>query len=533
MFKNFVSIPEDILIEILSYLDGVSLVRSAMTCRTLRNVLRNSSRLTYILQLCYDGLSDAGTSKNHADLLTSLLERRRAWFALDWNIYSRFRMKGTFTAYELAAGCFASTERNTFSLLRLASRRNPNMVKFMRPIGIAYDFAMDPTQDLIVFLDSRASLPPQTNDRIFHLYISRVSKNDTPSSVRRSRSLRCVVERNRNVEDIEFQVERDRVWLFFCKAGEPCYPRVLMWNLTTCELLLDYTFSTHFSSLPKPLELSFALLDTCFCFVTHPGVFGSIWLYKLPQPGTSVSNLTLLAKLHLPMTSLGTTVTSISTHTSPSEKYPIPGMTFMPNDDDRLHAFTIKYRHCHIANAAGNPIVMPMNLFVHQRVLVKYCLQQQETLYNDIPLEVPWEEWGPKNTRILCPSFIDPEWNRYVHGQHVVCPGNPHPEFNNGSFSVEILDFSIAAVLTAMGVDITPSSHSSLTSSIGGVLMPPSIIFAKQIPFFRTDVLTYLPCVIVERKFGFPYTGYMIFEDGIAGIHILRDDNIHFDVYNV
>jgi hypothetical protein len=66
------------------------------------------------------------------------------------------------------------------------------------------------------------------------------------------------------------------------------------------------------------------------------------------------------------------------------------------NDEDRLHVFMLQYVY------AGSPVVL--NMFVHQRVLTRYCTLRADD--DDMPLEIPWDEWGPMHTRLIYPPKI-------------------------------------------------------------------------------------------------------------------------------
>jgi hypothetical protein len=168
---------------------------------------------------------------------------------------------------------------------------------------------------------------------------------------------------------------------------------------------------------PEAGMSDFSLLDSTYCFLTSPSGHGSIQLYKLERSRTSNASSTHhLATLHLPCRNPRTTIDKICTSAGPIEAHPLPHSSpFMVNDDDRLHVFTIAYRHTHVrASNIERVECMPTNLFVHQRVFTKYCIQQQRQHADGdaAPLDIAWEEWGPPNTRIVFPSCTDPKWPR-------------------------------------------------------------------------------------------------------------------------
>jgi hypothetical protein len=84
-----------------------------------------------------------------------------------------------------------------------------------------------------------------------------------------------------------------------------------------------------------------------------------------------------------------------------------------------------------------------------------------------------------------------------------------------------IFDFSLAAVLSAKGaLPMQPPSSSSVPMGKPGTLLPPSVIRAETVPIFLADVETYLPCVMSTLDFKKIYPTYMIYADGIVGIHV-------------
>ncbi|KAF9474746.1 hypothetical protein BDN70DRAFT_884502 [Pholiota conissans] len=511
------SLPHELLIQILANLDAMALTRTCMTCKALRDVLRSSSELLCILQLHLDGLCDAGTSTGCSDLLIMVLERRRAWFEFGCTKSTKYETKHNCLAYELTGGVFATTDGDCLELKWLPTRNRTHGQQTIYSAGVSMrDLAMDPTQDLIVFLEDDAQI-----GQTLTLHIRTISTNAIHPRARDS-PLQCNLHGRGFVRNVCVEVVRDRLVLYFSVALQPIYSRVLVWDWTTSELILD----SPKSSLPRAIPFDFALLDSKFFLTAHPLDSGLISLYQLPRSGAG-SGAILLANLHLPSISMGTTVARIDTHSGPLEAGPLPGVAFMEKDENRLHAFTIVYRHSGLMDPEGSQSVMSMDLFVHQRVFMKYCRS-----CTGVHRDILWDEWGPSNTRMLRPSSIPTHWQRYIHGQHVVYPLFSRPGV---SYSVKMLDFSLAAVLNANGIDLTPSPSSSSTTSesaFGHVtLMPPSTISAMDEPYFLDIVETHLPCVTLERQFKASYAGYMVYENGVVGINIGDDENLQLDVY--
>lgn len=90
-----------------------------------------------------------------------------------------------------------------------------------------------------------------------------------------------------------------------------------------------------------------------------------------------------------------------------------------------------------------------------------------------------------------------------------------HPE--RPPNTIEVLDFSLAAVLSAK--DVSPMSP-LLEKCKLSTLVTSSTIHAGQLPIFKHDVETHLPYVSTEWNLKQPYSVYMIYEGGIIGVDV-------------
>lgn len=209
-----------------------------------------------------------------------------------------------------------------------------------------------------------------------------------------------------------------------------------MWDWTTSELLvvrpiicmlsavlqLKQDSSLPFDPLLSYTRYQFGLLDPTCCFVTSINDSGSIRLYRILRSPPANAAVIHLATLQLPPTSHKTYLDHTYTHTGPIEATSLPHMPFKVNDDDRLHVFTLwyDYRPFEIDERSvfrfyGEDewgLLSSLDLFVHQRVFMKYCTQLAN--HGDVPLDIPWEEWGPPNTRIICPARVQRGRSRWV-----------------------------------------------------------------------------------------------------------------------
>jgi hypothetical protein len=137
----------------------------------------------------------------------------------------------------------------------------------------------------------------------------------------------------------------------------------------------------------------FMLLDSTYFFLTTVANYGEIRLYKLVRSSAAATKAIHLATLHLPPMSPGITFLTISSHAGPIEANPLSHLPFAIHDDDRLHMFTMVYTE--VMSEDSPRRLHYLNMFLHQRVLLKYA----HPLTEHAPLDIPWAEWGPPNTR--------------------------------------------------------------------------------------------------------------------------------------
>lgn len=112
-----------------------------------------------MFELGLDGLIDCATStSSYNDRLKDLLERRRSWANMSWRKKSTIRLPGRpeqLSAYDCVAGVLAKlSQHRTFIAVHLESINEPDCRWIKHELAFpAKNFAMDPTQDLLIFLE--------------------------------------------------------------------------------------------------------------------------------------------------------------------------------------------------------------------------------------------------------------------------------------------------------------------------------------------------------------------------------------------
>lgn len=167
------TLPPEVLKEVLSYLDFVSLLQCSLVslsliknpcyviaplqvCSFLRTTINETSQLQYIIELGQDGLVENNPmSMSFAERLKELRQRREAWNTLSWKKASVVPMHGLCHAYELVGGLFIKAiGGRDFLVSWLPSAVEEGHQLRREDLGIrARDFAIDPGQDLIIFFE--------------------------------------------------------------------------------------------------------------------------------------------------------------------------------------------------------------------------------------------------------------------------------------------------------------------------------------------------------------------------------------------
>jgi hypothetical protein len=120
--------------------------------------------LQYIIELGVDGMVDGPPSDvETATRLSVLLSRRKAWARLQWRHRISIEIPGSCQAYELVAGVFAKSTPvggDSLGSRHFLARSLPSNTHFdgkaierLDTGLLSRDFSIDPTQDLIAFVE--------------------------------------------------------------------------------------------------------------------------------------------------------------------------------------------------------------------------------------------------------------------------------------------------------------------------------------------------------------------------------------------
>ncbi|KAJ7077434.1 hypothetical protein B0H15DRAFT_861921 [Mycena belliarum] len=466
-------LPVEILLGCFHLLDGKSLVWCCSVCRVWRETIKNCTELNYIIELLADGMLPGPSSLSSSEKMEHLSTWRKAWHDMKWKSRTEFAINEHPRAYELVGGVFA--QQNTwpesdFTAIRLPSSQHSGEIASTRNIGIeSLDFAMDPTQDLVVFLhrdqDDCGSFDCRS--------MSSLQPHPRASTPRLSFDLR-----NDNLRRIFLQVADDIIGLLFhTSLTTDGTLRVVLLNWCTGTMLVDLTSSNLSLSVSD-----FALISPCAFLLGCTGrrnSAGEIHIYRFQR--THHNDPTRVATLELPPIDPHRSLDRLIAHSGPFCASLIAGAQFSKANDKRICAISLAYDQAEF-----------YSLYVHHRYFERYLSVEGE------PPTVPWDQWGPNHARIMTGRHRF--WLRYVHGERVVRPVDPdHPT------RVEILDFGI-----------TPSRP-------GNTVGPELCVDPSTIPrdghVFKDDVTTSLPYRHTVHYLDDHYILFMIDQDRLIGVN--------------
>ncbi|KAF9474360.1 hypothetical protein BDN70DRAFT_997103 [Pholiota conissans] len=519
MATALLSLPQELKVKILSYLDAVSLARCKLTCRCVRESIRDYSALQYIFQLHFEGLKDTGAcSIDIHRRIEQLQRRRKTWSSL--KVTERYVVDVPFRSRIELVGGFISF-LDSFGRFSLKPLIPSPVIKQDKVVGgevvNGVEFAIDPTQDLLAIL-VRVILP--NNERSFEIHLKTISTNSPHPRAVKDRLIFDDFWELKSGE-VRMQLSGSTLALFVFPHSKAY---VSVWDWPTSEVILvsqipredpfyaapwsrsRQNTTTTFTHLipPLPTNFNFQLLSPTYCLVIvtdkeDPHI-GDIRLYHLGRTANTANAPTAshLATFYLPSLTSQSHLVDISLDIRcPSIPLDAPLLdscfgTARPlhtiNAEEQIHSFTMLYHHY---PAEGDISQNYMDMFVHQRAFMKYCVPGD--VIPGAAKHIQWDEWGPYNAMIICPAkpFFMRHHIRSVHGQRIIYPWN-----GDDLLDVGILDFTIGAVMVAEGLSNLPSElESSMPDKGRGTLMSSTSLTTSEYPFFEREVETHLRCV--------------------------------------
>jgi hypothetical protein len=490
---TLILLPSELLIEILRHADGRSILRCSSVCRKLNSVIDSSAELQYHIELALDCMLDGPQSTvTIAERLEQLRALRRAWTLFEWKKEVRVPMHGFCHAYELVGGVFAKTSSQAgihnqsgprkFISSWLPSSSDPGHTLVRKDIGISTrDFAIDPSQDLIALVQSDDDF---VNDSSYtEVHIRTISSNvkhpEATSPVLRTLTLSTMTS-------AFIQIVDDVIGMMFWVEFES--PHITIWNWKTGQILVD----RDGDNLPSHIS-DFSFISNRAYMITRRIDGGSIQVFTF---GENQHEIIHVASLSLPPLK-STHLVHCAIHTGPFVARCLPNTPFWTNQEERMYVLSMQYIQTDPTVPSARPRFF---LFFKNSTPLRYIRKYREERETN-PFEVPWGEWGPRESRMLHHQ-VPYQWLRYVHGHRVVFPllsGN-----------MQVLDFNVRKTKRHVFPQ-QPDSKASIE-----IIDYPSIILSDTI--FVGPVETNLPYRICRRDELKGFSGVMIDEQRLIGL---------------
>ncbi|KAG6816683.1 hypothetical protein H0H87_003934 [Tephrocybe sp. NHM501043] len=363
-----------------------------------------------LIELYREGMVDTGLTKlSPLERLNLLRGRRKAWAQLRWKTASVVPLNGLCHAYELVGGIFAhgDSHGDGFVTTTLQSSVRPGHQSLRENLQLfPRDFAIDPGQDLVIYIEADGTPMLFEDAQVFRLHVRSMSTQEAHPKAR-TPVLPVVVPPNSTygtfVRGITLQVADDIVAVMLYTGHE----QLVIFNWRDGTLITDSAKGDH--ALGR--ETEFAFISPRAYILTSPRGHGCIEIYSFKsQEGFDPIPV---ATLILPELHADARFQTISPHTGPFET-PSSNAPFATSPTSRVYVITLSVLYDR-ARLAIEPQSEIFYLFVKASTFLSYLEVYGPGISPWETIVVPWALWGPSHTRLLpsLPSYSS--WLRYVY----------------------------------------------------------------------------------------------------------------------
>ncbi|KIM80998.1 hypothetical protein PILCRDRAFT_821845 [Piloderma croceum F 1598] len=475
----------EVLCLIFAYLDLLDLHHCSLSCKRFCRVIDDSIELQLLMQLgihrmVWSKPPFGETSLSASARLEVLKQHQDAWRYLRLNsdeFPSISTARHDLTSYEYAGSVFSFRKRKSISFYQLypsSDRESPLSWTHSMDFQIC-QYTTDSAQDLIVVVE----LPPHGSEFAYTSHMRTISTNQphpragmlTHNSLPRSR-----VDPVAFWPSVKVQIAGDFIALLVRNIviGNCGFLEIWNWTEATpphrCEL----------SDIGDITDIIF--LSTTTILITCPHN-GRVELYDFDDPAISSNGMTCRGRFNFPLLQPGFQYSHMSAnYCSPvgGTLTPIPSFKkslFHPFPEDRicvLKVFITDTRR--IGGTDGDHLV-----YIHVRAFFGSDPKLPSLLRESEDHSVPWNAWGPSNTR------WGKSWCHAAYGLRVIDMLVERLSRDSFYKKLRLLDFNSYTLSSSV-----PHSGASLESlRQGRVVTEGSRIPAG--PIFHEDVNSYLP----------------------------------------
>ncbi|KIJ40279.1 hypothetical protein M422DRAFT_256830 [Sphaerobolus stellatus SS14] len=448
------------------------------------------------IELYADGMEDADDGQlSIADRLLNLRNRRENWRQLLPRLYKYPLSTTLWNAYELVDGVFAQTQNwatvnssKGIQFASLPSRFSPGTVIQYENVGFAFrDFAMDPTQDLVIYMQCDDLQNVHGTHVVLHIRTMSTNKAHPLGKPHSSTRHETLTMTSGVIEGAVIQIVDDVVgFMSWCREES----KLFIWDWRRGKLLVSE------QSLESLDDFSF--LSPRAYVLSRPGRHAWFRVYSF----SSESGPKLHATLYLPLTRADSTVALIGIHTGPFTTSGTPPPSIRPprpfrtKSDARVHVVNIDFLH----GPDPDDHRVQCLVIVHNRTFLSYIKESEE------PVIVQWDQWGRENTYWIM-GLTGSQWLRYVHGERLVRLHRPTTESSERISEIQIYDF---------GAMRGPNKFMTKEERTERLFLSTQELLIDSV--FPEPIHFSLPCRIIRRQEARPSLGFMVGDDLLIGV---------------
>ncbi|KAK7049951.1 hypothetical protein VNI00_005381 [Paramarasmius palmivorus] len=491
-------LPSKIILRILAELDVVGVVRCMQVCRTLNSLAHSTQLYEYKAKLTLANLEDGPVDDTYdiQSRLRQLEAHQEAWKDFRWSSTHAIDTLGPGGLWDMTGGVFGLGKKgdaNTgFSFTRLPSRCRAITKKEWTIEGLGFPcdgFAFEPSEDLLVLIRARMDDGGLTMDFEVKLY-SLENGAPHPRATQKTLSVQHF-GKGRHVEywAYSIQIYGDQISIL-CEAKEDEFTQLAVLNWVTG----NFKFGRY---VEDPFGISSTFLSSKFLVHTVYDFVGNLLVPKLAivdLEHASHQDRTWKVHLRLPVPNGfdGTSIVLIHTGFPSAERAvrkPHARASFMTSN--RLVSIPLFFR-----KTENRETYDWLLLVVLARSLIRLAEATMARNSWGLP-EVPWETWGPPNTKLLPLDVGMPSSPLYVHGLRVIMRNDP----GSTGKSFRVYDFNQHGIRP----DEKSKNEFSLETEFESTIL-------------GCTIRTRLPCRIVVGELPEAHEWVMLAEDSIVAV---------------
>ncbi|KAG1804788.1 uncharacterized protein HD556DRAFT_1326314 [Suillus plorans] len=469
---GFLSLPRELQLNILSFLSGRDILRCTSVSKALRQTYMSSSELQYIVELSGQWLLHIPITDNVSipvsKRLQLLRDKAHAWFKVDPYSFETVSLpKNMYSDEKVVADRHIylwDQEEDQAAIIPILPRPLQKTVKrnwsagtlLSVPNSDNLDVFMDPAQNLIAIAYSVTDATLESNDETLYIDLGALDKDGIhPQAAGRTLFLsvlpaskdKCFVTESAKLKGFRRHIALRRSF---------AYPFEEMWQLDIWDWQHSATSNSVLSGTNfKPNSIDFCFLGNNRLLV----VAGHLKLYSIEDMSQTPQ---LLACFLMPVLYLNIQCFLPMDYIDSSPQLQAQQAVYTSDPKNKLLCIT---------TGASRTFVVSTKIFFNLEGIAAAT-------------PVPWERWGPSNTRIFG------EFKVHVSGNRVLQVSTSAS--GDAEYALRILDFSPLAVTNRRG--------------LGRVVKEPSTIpeFDDWTGRPVKSLISSLPYVevILDRKFG-------------------------------